>query len=75
MEGERSGARQAPGRPRELDTDQRVVQNGFVIAALIVSYAVFSFGPYLVWPNRWNIVGHLLFGLFFVQYLDTTPLD
>jgi hypothetical protein len=45
------------------------MQDGFVRAALIGSYAAFSFGPYLVWPNRWNIVGHIQFGLFFMEYL------
>jgi len=44
------------------------VKDGFEISALLVSYAAFSLGPYLVWPNRWNIVGHTQLGLFFVQY-------
>jgi hypothetical protein len=45
------------------------MRDGFLIAALLASYAAFALGPYLVWPNRWNIVGHLQFGLFFMQYL------
>jgi len=35
---------------------------------LLLSYAVFSFGPYLVWPSRWNVVGHVQLGFFFVAY-------
>jgi hypothetical protein len=45
------------------------MQDGLLIAALVASYAAFALGPYSVWPNRWNIVGHVQFGLFFMQYL------
>jgi hypothetical protein len=39
------------------------------IIALLLSCAVFSFGPYLVWPSRWNVVGHFQLGFFVVAYL------
>jgi hypothetical protein len=45
-----------------------MVKDGFEISALLVSCAAFSLGPYFVWPNRWNIVGHTQLGLFVVQY-------
>jgi hypothetical protein len=45
------------------------VNNPSTIAELVASYAVFCFGPYLVWPSRWNVVGHFQLGFFFVAYL------
>ena len=45
-----------------------MVKDGIEISALLVSCAAFSLGPYFVWSNRWNIVGHTQLGLFIVQY-------
>jgi hypothetical protein len=45
------------------------LNNTSIIAELLVSYAIFCFGPYLVWPSRWNVVGHFQLGFFFVAYL------
>lgn len=42
--------------------------NSYTIAELLVSYAIFCLGPYLVWPSRWNVVGHFQLGFFFVAY-------
>jgi hypothetical protein len=44
------------------------LNNTPIIAGLVVSYAIFCFGPYLVWPSRWNVVGHFQLGFFFVAY-------
>ena len=45
-----------------------MLKDGFEISALLGSCAALSLGPYFVWPNRWNIVGHIQLGLFVVQY-------
>jgi hypothetical protein len=46
-----------------------VQYDAFITVALIASYAVFSFGPYLVWPSRWNILGHIQFAFFLTAYV------
>jgi hypothetical protein len=43
--------------------------SSFIIVALLLSCGTFSLGSYLVWPSRWNVVGHIQLGLFFVQFL------
>src|SRR5262245_47692277 len=53
------------------------MDSSFVAAILFVSFGIFSLGPYLVWPSRWNILGHFQFAfcvvVYFIPLLWTEP--